>query len=127
MRCTANKNKNFSHWCYRTSLFQTLAKMAVGEEEEVQDPEGHEEEVKVEVHPRIHLFRKAGVLRSHRTWRVPEGLVEVREDGDLITDLDGAEGEGVSFHCSFVVLQKHVEFDWLNKPKKTLHRLHVEV
>lgn len=72
----------------------TLAKMAVAEVEEVQDPEGHEEEVKVEAHRRIHHFRKAGVLRNHRTWRVPEELVEVKEEGDLITDPEGLEEEG---------------------------------
>lgn len=71
--------------------------MAVGEEEEVRDPEGHEEEVKVEVHSRIHLFLKAGALRNHGTWRVPEGVAEVKEHGDLIIDLHCAEGEGVSF------------------------------
>lgn len=70
------------------SLFQTLAEMSVGEEEEIQDPEVHEEQVTVE----------AGVLRNHRAWRVPEGLVEVTEEGDLITDLEGPEEEGVSFH-----------------------------
>ena len=91
--------------------------MAVGEEEEVLDPEGHEEKVKVEVHPRIHLFRTAGVLRNHRMWRVPEGLVEVKEHGDLITDLDGAGGEGVS-HFIVVLLSAR-------KRKKTLHKLPV--
>ena len=98
--------------------------MAVAEEEEVQDPEGHEEEVKVEVHPRIRHFRKAGVLRNHRTRRVPEGLVEVKEEGDLITDLEGPEEEEVSFPA-VLLSEKYVKFDWLNKSKKTLCRLQV--
>ena len=80
--------------------------MAVGEEEEVQDPEGHEEQVKVEVHPRIQLFRKAGILRNQRTWRVLEGLVEIQEEGHLITGLEGPEEEGVSIHCSFAIRKK---------------------
>lgn len=95
--------------------------MAVAEVEEVQDPEGHEEEVKVEAHRRIHHFRKAGVLRNHRTWRVPEELVEVKEEGDLITDPEGLEEEGVSFHA-VLLSEKYVKFVWLNKrQKKTLH------
>ena len=84
--------------------------MAVAEEEEVQELEGHEGEVKVEVHPRIHHFRKAGVLRNHRSWRVPEGLVEVKEEGDLITDLEGPEEEGVSLHA-VLLSEKYVKFD----------------
>lgn len=83
--------------------------MAAEEEEEVspriQDPEGHEEEVKVEGHLRIHLFRAEGVLRNHRSWKVPEGLVEVKEEGDLIIELEGPEEEGVSFHRIFVIRQ----------------------
>ena len=54
----------------------------------------------MEVHSQINLFRKAGVLRNHRTRRILEGVVEVKEEGDLITDLVGREEEGVSFHCS---------------------------
>ena len=95
--------------------------MAVAEVEEVQDPEGHEEEVKVEVYPKIHHFRKAGVLRNHRTWRVPEELVEVKEEGDLITDLEGLKEEGVSFHA-VLLSEKYVKFVWLNKRKKTLRK-----
>ena len=88
--------------------------MAVAEEGEIQDPEGHEEEVKIEVPPRIHRFRKAGVPRNHRTWRVPGGLVEVKEEGGLITDVESPEEEGVSFHA-VLLSEKCVKFDWLNK------------
>ena len=99
------------------SLFQTLAKMAVAEEGEDQDPEGHEEEVKVEVPPQIHRFRKAGVQRNHRTWRVTEGLAELKEEGDLITDLEGHEEEGVSFHVA-LLSEKYVKFDWPHNKRK---------
>lgn len=58
----------------------------------------------------IHLFHAAGVLRNHRTWKVAEGLVKTREEGDLIMDRESLEEDGVSFCFTFLgrVEDKHV-------------------
>lgn len=76
--------------------------------------EGYEEEVKVEVYCRIYYFCKVGVLRNYCMWKVLEELVEVKEEGDLIIDLEGFEEEGVSFYV-VLLLEKYVKFVWFNK------------
>lgn len=73
---------------------------ASGEEEVspiIQGTEGHVEEDVVEGHS-IHLILWTRVLRNTRTWKVAEGLVETKEEGDLIVDRDDLEEAEVSFY-----------------------------